>query len=63
MAKIPAAIFNILPPSRNSVFHPVPAQNKNSSLREPEVTEPAADDTLWPSESGNGEAFIGGQKV
>ena len=34
------------------------AQNKNSSLCEPEVTEPAANDTLWPSESGNGEAMV-----
>ena len=34
------------------------AQNKNSSLCEPEVTKPAADDKLWPSESGNGEAMV-----
>ena len=34
------------------------AQNKVSSLREPEITEPAADDTLWPSESGNGDALV-----
>ena len=34
------------------------ARNKQSSLCEPEITEPAADDTLWPteSESGNSEA-------
>jgi hypothetical protein len=29
------------------------AQSKNSSFREPEIAEPADDDTLWPSESGN----------
>jgi hypothetical protein len=33
------------------------AQNKNSSFREPEITEPAADDLLWPSESGKDEAL------
>ena len=33
------------------------AQNKNSSFREPEITEPAADDLLWPSEFGKDEAL------
>lgn len=32
------------------------AQNKGSSFREPEIAEPAADDTLWPAESGEDEA-------
>ena len=32
------------------------AQNKHSSLHEPEITEPVADDTLWPTESGEDEA-------
>ena len=34
------------------------AQNKTSSLQDPEITEPAADDTLWPSESGNDKALM-----
>ena len=34
------------------------AKNKKSSLQEPEITEPASDDTLWPSESGNNEPFV-----
>jgi hypothetical protein len=34
------------------------ARNKHSSLREPEIAEPAGDDTLWPAESGEkGEAL------
>jgi hypothetical protein len=33
------------------------AQNKNSSFRDPEITEPAADDLLWPSKSGKDEAL------
>jgi hypothetical protein len=32
------------------------AQNKGSSLREPEIAEPAADDTLWPESRVEGEA-------
>ena len=34
------------------------ANNKKSSLQEPEITEPASDDTLWPSKSGNNEPFV-----
>ena len=33
------------------------SQNKGSSLREPEITDPTADDMLWPTESeGEDEA-------
>jgi hypothetical protein len=40
-------------------YFEVKARNKGSSLREPEITEPAADDTLWPTESeGKGEAPV-----
>jgi hypothetical protein len=35
------------------------AQNKSSSFREPEIAEPAADDALWPAESGEkGEPLL-----
>ena len=37
-------------------FFEVKAQNKGSSFREPEISEPAGDDTLWPTESGKDEA-------
>ena len=33
-------------------------QIKSSSLREPEITEPAADDMFWPGESGEGEPLV-----
>jgi hypothetical protein len=33
------------------------ARNKHSPFREQEITEPAVDDTLWPTESGQGEAL------
>ena len=33
-------------------------QIKSSSLCEPEITEPAADDMLWPGESGEGEPLV-----
>ena len=33
-------------------------QIKSSSLHEPEITEPATDDMLWPGESGEGEALV-----
>lgn len=34
------------------------AKNQNSSLREPEISEPASDDTLRPSISENNELFV-----
>ena len=35
------------------------ARSKHSPFREQEITEPAVDDTLWPTESGQGEALAG----
>ena len=42
----------------SSQYFEAKAKNQKSSLREPEISEPASDDTHWPSESGNNELFV-----